>query len=135
MLIIITPRAQCGMVGFESPSAEYKQQGLSLTEMLIQHPDATYACFAEGDSMIGDGIFSGDLLIISREVKVLDGDIIEANLNGNFICKRIDLKRQALISSNKEFATYQLREDEEFKSEGVVIFSVRMHREFKKLLD
>ena len=102
--------------------------------MLIQHPDATYACFADGDSMIGDGIFSGDLLIISREVKVLDRDIIVANLNGSFICKRIDLKRQALISSNKDFATYHLREDEEFKSEGVVICSVRMHRELTKTI-
>ena len=65
--------------------------------------------------MIGDGIFSGDLLIIPREIKVLNGDIIVANLNGNFICKRIDLKRQALMSSNKYFATYHLRDDEELK--------------------
>jgi len=51
MLNIITLRAQCGMTGFESPAAEYKQSDLDLSELLIQHPEATYACFAEGDSI------------------------------------------------------------------------------------
>ncbi len=30
ILKVIIPRAQCGMTGFESPAAEYKQIGLSL---------------------------------------------------------------------------------------------------------
>jgi len=120
------------MAGFESPAAEYKQVGLNLSELLIQHPEATYACYAEGDSMMGDGIFSGDLLIVSREVKVNNGDIIVANLNGDFVCKKIDTRRQRLNSSNKEFSTYQLREGEDFQCEGVVISSVRLHRELKK---
>jgi DNA polymerase V len=134
MLKVILPRAQCGMAGFESPAAEYKQVGLNLSELLIQHPEATYACYAEGDSMIGDGIFSGDLLIVSREVKVNNGDIIVANLNGDFVCKKIDTRRQRLISSSKEFSTYQLREGEDFQVEGVVISSVRLHREFTKAI-
>ena len=134
MLRIITTRAQCGMVGFESPATEYKQSGLDLTELLIQHPEATYLCFAEGDSMTGDGIFSGDLLIISEAVEVRDGDIIVANLNGDFVCKKIDIKHQRLISSGKGYSTYQLREGEDFLVKGVVISSIRMHREFTKTL-
>jgi len=134
MLKIITLRAQCGMVGFESPATEYKQSNLDLSELLIQHPEATYACFAEGDSMIGDGIYSGDLLIVSKAVQVNNGDIIVATLNGVFVCKKIDTKRQRLISSNKAFSTYHLREGEDFLVEGVVISSVRMHREFTKAI-
>ncbi len=134
MLRIITTRAQCGMVGFESPAAEYKELGLNLTELLIQHPEATYLCFAEGDSMTGDGIFSGDLLIISEAVEVKNGDIIVANLNGDFVCKKIDTKHQRLISSGKGYSTYQIREGEDFLVKGVVISSVRMHREFTKSL-
>jgi len=132
MLKVIIPRAQCGMAGFESPAAEYKQSGLSLTELLIQHPTATYICYAEGDSMIGDGIYSGDLLIVSTEVKVKNGDVIVANLNGDFICKKIDLKRHRLLSSNQEFSTYQIGDGEDFQCEGVVISSVRLHRELNK---
>ena len=134
MLRINTTRAQCGMVGFESPATEYKQSGLDLTELLIQHPEATYLCFAEGDSMTGDGIFSGDLLIISEAVEVRDGDIVVANLNGDFVCKKIDIMNQRLISSGKGYSTYQLRDGEDFLVKGVVISSIRMHTEFTKSL-
>ncbi|MCJ8337049.1 MAG: hypothetical protein MJK10_01135 [Pseudomonadales bacterium] len=134
MLRIITTRAQCGMTGFESPATEYKELGLNLSSLLIQHPEATYLCFAEGDSMTGDGIFSGDLLIVSEAVAVKNGDIIVANLNGDFVCKKIDIKHQRLISSAEGFSTYQLREGEDFLVRGVVISSVRMHAEFTKSL-
>jgi len=122
------------MTGFESPATEYKELGLNLTSYLIQHPEATYLCFAEGDSMTGDGIFSGDLLIISEAVEVKNGDIIVATLNGDFVCKKIDTKNQRLLSSGKGFSTYQIREGEEFLVKGVVISSVRMHSKFTKSL-
>ena len=66
MLKIFLTRAQCGMTGFESPAAQYSQSGLNLDQYLVAHPEATYLCFAEGDSMQGFGIFSGDMLIVSR---------------------------------------------------------------------
>ena len=134
MLKIIHIRAQCGMTGFESPATEYMDSSLDLSTLLIQHPEATYLCFAEGDSMTGDGIYSGDLLIVSKEVKINDHDIIVATLNGGFICKKIDIKRQQLLSSGVGFATYQLKDDEELKVDGVVISSIRMHREFTKVI-
>ncbi len=134
MLNIITTRAQCGMTGFESPATEYKELGLNLTSYLIRHPEATYLCFDEGDSMTGDGIFSGDLLIISEAVEVKNGDIIVATLNGDFVCKKIDTKNQRLLSSGKGFSNYQIREGEEFLVKGVVISSVRMHSKFTKSL-
>jgi DNA polymerase V len=135
MIKIIPTPAQCGMVGFESPATEYKQDDLCLTKVLIQHPEASYACFAQGDSMIGEGIFSGDLLIISRAETVKDKDIIVANLNGVFICKKIDIKKQLLLSSGADLPSYKIQEEDEFQVEGVVISSVRMHREFKKSLE
>ena len=134
MLRIITTPAKCGMAGFESPATGYKEQGLNLESYLIQHPEATYLCFAEGDAMTGDGIFSGDLLIISEAVEVKNGDIIVANLNDDFVFKKIDIERQRLISSGEGFSTYQLREGEDFMIKGVVISSIRMHREFRKKL-
>ncbi|MCJ8300647.1 MAG: hypothetical protein MJK13_17170 [Pseudomonadales bacterium] len=134
MLRIITLRAHCGMKGFESPTTEYKELGLNLSSLLIQHLEATFVCFAEGDSMTRDGIFSGDLYIASKAVEERNGDIIVANLSGDFVCKKIDIKRQRLISSGEGFSTYQLREGEDFLVKGVVISSVRMHREFTKSL-
>ena len=41
MLQVIPLAAQAGIAGFESPAAEYKQLGLDLDELLIEHPTAT----------------------------------------------------------------------------------------------
>ena len=73
------------------PPAEYTKLRLNLSELLIQHPDATCIFFAEGDSKIGDRVFSDDLMIISREVKVNEQGIIVVNLNSEFLCKKLIL--------------------------------------------
>ena len=57
MLKFIPLKAQAGIAGFESPAAEYTQLTLTLDQILIDHPAATYLGFVEGDSMTGVGIF------------------------------------------------------------------------------
>ena len=39
--------ASAGITGFESPAAEYLQLGLSLDEMLVQHPSSTFIGLAQ----------------------------------------------------------------------------------------
>lgn len=41
-------------------------------------PNRSFLLPVEGDSMIGDSIFSGDLLIVDPEVHINDGDIVVA---------------------------------------------------------
>ena len=48
--------------GFPSPAADYLHETLSLTNLLVTHPSATFLAWAEGDSMELAGIFNGDLL-------------------------------------------------------------------------
>lgn len=128
MLQVIPLIAQAGITGFESPAAEYTQLGLSLDQLLIDHPSATYIGYCKGDSMTGDGIFSGDLLIVSRSAEVVNNDIIVANLNGVFVCKKIDIKSARLLSSAEGYLPYSLKSGDEFQQEGVVIRSIRLHR-------
>ena len=54
--------------GFPSPADDYIEKGLSLDELLIKHPSATYLAVANGDSMTGCGIFNDDILIIDRAI-------------------------------------------------------------------
>jgi DNA polymerase V len=134
MLKFIPIKAHAGIVGFESPAAEYTQLGLDLDQLLIDHPSATYIGIAEGESMKGDGIFSGDLLIVDRSQAIKDQDVVVANLNGVFVCKKIDKVQKCLVSSSRGFPPYFLREGDEFQIEGVVTRSIRLHRPFKKQL-
>ena len=134
MLKFIPLKAHAGIVGFESPAAEYAQLGLDLDQLLIDHPSATYIGMAEGESMRGDGIFSGDLLIVDRSQSIKDQDVVVANLNGVFVCKKIDKALKCLVSSSRGFPPYFLRDGDEFQIEGVVTRSIRLHRPFKKSL-
>lgn len=134
MLKFIPLRAQAGITGFESPAAEYKQLGLNLDQLLIDHPEATYIGYAEGESMTGVGIYSGDLLLISRAEEVRDNDVIVANLNGDFVCKLVDKKNRRLLSSAAGYHPYNLSGGDEFEVEGVCIRSIRLHRPLLKNL-
>ncbi|MBN3561294.1 LexA family protein [Aliamphritea spongicola] len=132
MLHFIPIAAQAGISGFESPAAEYTQSSLDLSDLIIDDPAATYLGYAEGESMVGDGIFSGDLLVISRAETVKDQDVVVANLNGVFVCKKIDKRRGVLLSSAPGNKPYHLREGDNFQIEGVVIRSIRLHRPLSK---
>ncbi len=120
--------AHAGITGFESPANEYTQLDLDLDQLLIEHPSATFLGYACGDSMQGLGIFDRDLLIVDRCLSVKDQDIIVANLNGEFVCKQIDIYRRLLLSANERYQAVPIHEFDQFSVEGVVSRSIRCHR-------
>lgn len=130
---IIPIYIEAGISGFESPAAEYKELGLSLDQLLVRHPNATFIGQASGQSMQGVGIFDGDLLIVDRSLTVKDGDIIVANYNGCFVCKLIDKKQARLLSASNEFAPVSIKPDDTFQLEGVVTRSIRLHHKAPEL--
>jgi DNA polymerase V len=117
-----------GVVGFESPAAEHKQLELSLDELLVEHPSSTFLALAQGDSMQGVGIFSGDVLIVDRALTAKDHDIIIANLNGELVCKTLDIKGRRLLSANESMKPVRIDEQDSFAIEGVLASSIRLHR-------
>jgi DNA polymerase V len=126
---IIPIAASAGITGFESPAAEYLQLGLSLDEILIQHPSSTFLGLAQGESMQGVGIFDGDLLIVDRHETAKSGDVIVANFNGEFVCKILDMPRRMLVSSNEQYLPVTICDYDDFSIEGVVTRSIRCHRQ------
>ena len=121
--------ASAGITGFESPASDYQQLPLSLDALLIEHPSATFIGQADGNSMQGVGIFNGDILIVDRQVQVKNHDVIVANFNGEFICKILDTQKRLLISANNNHQDIQITQHDQFTIEGVVIRSIRCHRQ------
>jgi len=66
--------------GFPSPADDFVEGSLDLNA-LIDHPAATYFLRASGHSMIGAGIFDGDLLIVDRSITAarLPTSVLTAN--------------------------------------------------------
>ncbi|WP_434363046.1 translesion error-prone DNA polymerase V autoproteolytic subunit (plasmid) [Parasalinivibrio latis] len=120
--------ASAGITGFESPAADYRQLPLSLDELLVEHPSATFIGRASGDSMQGVGIFDGDILIVDRHVQARDRDVIVANFNGEFVCKLLDFPNRLLVSASDKYPPVPIGRHDTFTIEGVVIRSVRCHR-------
>jgi DNA polymerase V len=118
---------EAGISGFESPATEYKELGLSLDQLLIRHPNATFIGQASGDSMQGIGIFDGDLLIVDRSLSAKNGDVVVANYNGCFVCKFIDKKQARLLSASKYHQPVSISPSDDFQLEGVVTRSIRLH--------
>lgn len=124
---------EAGISGFESPAAEYKELGLSLDQLLIRHPNATFIGQASGQSMQGVGIFDGDLLIVDRSLTARNGDVVVANYNGCFVCKLIDKKQARLLSASKDFAPVNIKPEDDFQLEGIVTRSIRLHHQAPEL--
>ncbi|CAM2856277.1 MULTISPECIES: S24 family peptidase [Pseudoalteromonas] len=133
-MFVIPIYIEAGVCGFESPAAQYTELGVSLDELLIKHPDATFIGIASGSSMQEVGIFQGDLLIIDRAEPAENGDVIVANLNGLFVCKLLDKTNARLLSASSLHKPVQLTSADEFQLEGVVTLSIRMHRQSPDLL-
>jgi len=125
---IAKEKIRAGISGFESPANEYIDVALSLDELLISHTSATFIGRAQGDSMQGFGIFSGDLLIVDRAAPTNNFDIVVATLNGEFICKGIDRQQKALISASPNRHAHPLADDDDYQEEGIVVSSIRLHR-------
>lgn len=118
----------CGISGFESPASEYTELELSLDEALIEHPNATFLAYAQGNSMVGIGIHDGDLLVCDRAVSPRQNDPVVVALNGELCCKLLDIRGRRLLSADPSCAPVPISDNDQLSIEAVVIRSVRCHR-------
>ena len=79
------------VAGFPSPAEQYQETPLDLNELLVKRPAATFFVKVQGDSMIGEGIRDGDLLVVDRSLRPASGDIIIACVDGDFTVKTLRL--------------------------------------------
>src|SRR4051795_2838396 len=76
--------------GFGAAADDYMERGIDLNEQLIRNKPATFFFRMSGEAMTGAGIFNGDVLIVDRSLKTINGKIIIAVLNGEMLVRRFD---------------------------------------------
>ncbi len=108
--------------GFPSPAEDYIEKRLDLNEYLVKHPAATFYVRVEGDSMIGAGIQSGDILIVDRSLEPAHNKIIVAIVDGEFTVKRLLFrgKRIILAPENDNYEDLEITDGIDFAVWGVV---------------
>ena len=75
--------------GFPSSAEDYLETPLDLTEYLIENKAATFMMRVDSDSMKDAGILAGDLLVVDRAAKPVNGSVVEVAVNGEYTVKRL----------------------------------------------
>lgn len=114
--------------GFPSPAEEELIDTLSLDEFLIRNPQASYLVKVSGDSMIDAGIMPGDLVIVERGREPKFGDIVIAQVDGQWTMKYYEkLQGKAVLRpANQKYPLIQPRQ--ELVIGGVVVANVRKYK-------
>lgn len=125
------PYADAGIqAGFPSPAQDYITESIDLNRELVHHPAATFYGRVSGESMSGEGIDPGDIIVIDRSLEPTDGDLAVCCVDGEFTLKRISLRRGEvwLIPSNEAFDPILITPDCQFEIWGVVTHTIKSNR-------
>lgn len=112
--------------GFGAAADDYMERGIDLNEQLIKNKPATYFFRMKGDAMKDAGIFDNDVLIVDRSLKLAEGKIIVAVLNGELLVRRFhkNFSSAFLIPENSRYKNINLAEFSDFALWGVVTYVI-----------
>lgn len=113
--------------GFPSPEEEELRDILSLDEYLVARPEASFLLQVSGDSMIGEGIMPGDLVIVEKGRQPKSGDVVIAEVDGEWTMKTFRKEKGEIYleAANPKYPL--IRPREELKLAGVVTAVVRKY--------
>ncbi|WP_166645499.1 S24 family peptidase [Photobacterium lutimaris] len=118
------------MTGFGNVAADYKENGLSLDQLLIDHVSSTFIARAKGNNMRRAGIHANDILLIDRSLTAEHGDIVLVVMAGEFYCRQYDEINRVIYDDKTRIP---LTSEESILFEAVVTRSIRCHRSIPSL--
>lgn len=91
--------------GFPTTEEASTIEKISLDRMLMRRKGRTYLLEVQGESMKDAGIFDGDLVVVERGREPLKGDIVVAQMEGEYTLKYFNMEKgkPVLIPANKKF--------------------------------
>lgn len=118
--------------GFPSPAESYVDSALDFNNYLVSNPNATFAVYSSGDSMIDVGIYPGDLLVFDRSITPNNGDIIVASVGGEFTVKRLVVTALGIElhpeNSTGQYSVIRPTDGVEITLVGVLTHSIKRFR-------
>lgn len=107
------------------------QEGYELPKGLIRsaEPSETFLLTVDGESMIDAGIYTGDMIIVTRSFEVRDGDIIVARINGETATVKRIYRENGHVRLQPENASMEpiIVENSEVEIVGKVIGLIRSY--------
>ncbi len=113
--------------GFGAAADDYAERGIDLNEQLIRNKPATFFMRVSGISMINAGIYNGDIVIVDRSIKPVNGKIVIAVIDGEMLIRRYErtMNSLRLVPETPKLSAIDVSEFMDFKIWGVVICVIR----------
>ncbi len=98
------------------------QKMYNLNELLKTKPDGMYLVKVNGESMIDENIFDGDILVVDSTETAGHDKVIIASVNGELLVKTYKIidDKVYLFSANKKFLPIEILSFYDFSIQGVV---------------
>lgn len=114
--------------GFPSPAEDELCDIITLDEYLLGRSDSTFLVRVSGDSMTGAGILPGDVVIVERGAVARSGDIVVAQVDGEWTLKHYEKSKRGEIVLRAANPKYpEIRPARELVVGGVVRGSFRRY--------
>jgi repressor LexA len=82
-----------GKVAAGSPIEHFENdEFVQVPPDMVRNPSKSYALKVSGQSMIEDGIFDGDIILVQKQASASNGEIIVASIDNESTVKRIFMK-------------------------------------------
>jgi len=113
--------------GFPSPEEEALYDVIDLDEYLITKPEASFLLQVSGDSMIGEGIRAGDLVVVEKGRAPKNGDVVIAEVDGEWTMKYYRKQGELIVleAANPKYPA--IKPQNELKLGGIVTAVVRKY--------
>jgi len=111
--------------GFPTLAEQELIDTISLDQYLLTRPEENYMLRVTGLSMIEAGITPGDLVIVEKDKDPKNGDIVVAEVDGNWTMKYFQKKGQSivLVPANKDYPP--IYPEEKLRIGGVVVSVIK----------
>ncbi|NOT86601.1 MAG: transcriptional repressor LexA [Lysobacter sp.] len=110
--------------------ADLRSDDYILLDRALFSPAPNYLLKVQGDSMIDEGIFEGDLVGVYRTSEARSGQIVVARIDDEITIKllKIGKDRIRLLPRNPSYAPIEVQPDQDFAIEGLYCGLVRPNR-------
>ncbi len=118
-----------GKVAAGKPLQYELNESIEVPQSLIQKAADYFALLVSGDSMVDDGIFDGDLVVIKKQTSANHGETVVASLDNEATIKRLYKQdgRIQLLPANPKYEPIPVTNQNRFAIEGVLVGLVRRY--------
>lgn len=114
-------------VGYSVEADENLRKVVDLNEHLVINSATTFFMKVMGESMVGAGIGSGDIVIVDQSIPPQNGKIVIAIIDGEMLIRRYHktMNSLTLIPETTRLSSISITAFNNFKIFGVVTYAIK----------